>query len=182
MELPERVKRGLDGLASRDLASRVEAVEELATCSSDITARVASAFATSEEGRFLIFERLGRFGSLMIEPMERVHQEAEDQDLKLMSASALTYLGSKVGVPTLMGAIAAGNPNLCMAAISLSSAGVSEAANPIEEALLECDLADTRTVECLVSSLRRLKHAMSESVYLRLREVEPKWLRDSLIN
>ncbi|MEV4433279.1 hypothetical protein [Streptomyces sp. NPDC049585] len=182
MELPERLEGALNGLASQDLASRVGAVEELAVCSSVIAARVATVFETDEEARFLVFERLGRFGSLMIEPMERVYRDAEDQSLKLMSASALTYLGSNIGVPSLMGAIADGNPDLCMAAIALSAAGVSEAAKPIENVLLECDLSDTQTVECLVSSLRRLKYSMSESARLRLSEIEPKWLRDSLLS
>lgn len=181
MELSETIGHALAALGSPDLESRVRAVEDLASCSSAIAAHVAASFETDEEARFLIFERLGRFGSLMIEPMERVYREAGDQNLKLMSASALLYMGSSVGVSSLMAAIVAGNPNLCMAAIALSSAGVSEASEPIENALLECELSDAKSLECLVSSLRRLRYSMSESVRLRLSEIEPKWLRDSLL-
>ncbi|MFJ1796631.1 hypothetical protein [Kitasatospora griseola] len=182
MELSKRVKGALDGLASSDLSSRVGAVEELAACSSAIAAHVAASFEVDEEARFLIFERLGRFGSLMIEPMERVYQQADDHSLKLMSASALLYLGSKVGVSSLMAAIRPEDPNLYMATISLASAGFSEAAEPIESALLECEISDTQTLECLVSSLRKLNYPMSDRVRLRLSEVEPKWLRDSLLD
>ncbi|WP_406180392.1 hypothetical protein [Streptomyces sp. NBC_01006] len=181
MELSENVEGALAGLASPDLATRVGAVETLAVCSSVIAEQVAALFEADEEARFLIFERLGRFGSLMVEPLEGVYRKAEDRSLRRMSASALTYLGSHAGVPSLMEAIAVGDPDLCMAAISLSSAGVSEAVGPIEGALLACDLSDTRTLECLVSSLRRLNHPMAENVRLRLSEVEPNWLRDSLL-
>ncbi len=182
MELSMEIERALDSLGAPDLESRVRAVEELAACSSAIAERVASAFATDEEARFLIFERLGRFGSLMVAPMERVHQEAGDEGLKLMAASALTYLGSNVGVPSLMGVLKVGNPHLCLAATALSSADVSEAADPIERALLECELSDSETLVCLVSSLRRLRDSLPESVRLRLAEVEPAWLRDSLLD
>ncbi|MER8181995.1 hypothetical protein [Kitasatospora sp. NPDC094015] len=181
MELSERVKDALDDLGSSDLESRVRAVEELAACSSTIAAQVAASFEGDEEARSLIFERLGRFGSLMLEPMEQVYQRADDQSVKLMSASALLYMGSKVGVPSLMAAIRPGDPNLCMATISLSAAGYSEAAEPIEGALLGCDISDARTLECLASSLRKLNHPMSDRVRIRLSKVEPKWLRDSLL-
>ncbi|RSS83978.1 HEAT repeat domain-containing protein [Streptomyces sp. WAC06614] len=181
MDVSERVERALAGLAVQDLECRVRAIEELAACSSIIAGHVASAFEEDEEARFLIFERLGRFGSLMIEPLERVYREAGEPGLKLMSASALTYLGSYEGISSLLEAIKAGNPNLCMAALSLSAAGVSEAVAPIENVLLECDLSDVQALECLVSSLRRLNHPMSENVRLRLSLIEPKWLRDSLL-
>lgn len=181
MELSERVTRALDGLGSQDLASRVNAVEELATCSSDIAGRVASLFEADEEARFLIFERLGRFGSPMVKHVERIYRESKDPDLRLMSASALIYMGSNIGVPSLMAAVEAGNPKLCMAAISLSSAGVSEAAAQIEDVLLECDLSDVQTLDCLTTALRRLKHQVREEVRHRLSQVEPTWLRDSLL-
>jgi HEAT repeat protein len=181
MELSGRVKRALDGLASQDLAFRINAVEELAECSSDIAGRVASLFEADEEARFLVFERLGRFGSPMVKHVERMYRESEDSDLRLTAASALLYLGSNVGVPALMAAVEAGNPNLCMAAISLSSAGVSEAASPIEDVLLECDLSDAQTLECLTAALRRLKHQVREDVRHRLSQVEPTWLGNSLL-
>ncbi|MFD4319853.1 hypothetical protein [Streptomyces sp. NPDC058548] len=182
MKLSMRVKDALDALESPDLESRVRAVEDLAACSSAIAERVAGSFEADEEARHLIFERLGRFGSLMVAPMERVYREAGDERLKLMSASALLHMGNSVGVASLLAAITAGNPNLCMAATSLSSTGVIAAAEPIENALLECELSDFKTLECLTSSLRRLKRETPERVRLRLSEIEPKWLRDSLLN
>jgi hypothetical protein len=182
MDLPQRVNNAVEALTSGDLESRIGAVEELAACSSDIAGRVATVFEADEEARFLVFERLSRFGSVMITPMERVYLSAKEENLKLMSASALLYLGSNIGAEQLMAAIRAGHPNLCMAATSLTSAGILEAAEPIEHALLECDLSDTAVLECLASSLRRLEYPMSESVRSRLLEIEPKWLRDSLLD
>ncbi|BBB00177.1 hypothetical protein RVR_10525 [Actinacidiphila reveromycinica] len=180
--LSTRVENALKSLGSPDLESRVRAVDELAACSSAIIERVVASFEADEEARFLIFERLGRFGSLAVDPMVRLYREAGDESVRLMSASALIYMGCPEGVPSLMGALAAGNPHLCMAATSLSSAGVSEAAGPIENALLECDISDVKILECLTASLRRLKHPLSESARLLLSGIRPQWLRDSLLD
>ncbi|MFC9390306.1 hypothetical protein [Streptomyces venezuelae] len=181
MELSMRLERALEALESPDLESRVRAVEELASCSSGIVERVATAFESEREAPHLIVERMGRFGSLMIHPLERLHREASDGSFKLATASALLYMGSEAGIPTLMTAVVAGNPRLCMAATSLADAGVSEATIPIERAIIECELSDLKTLECLTSSLRVLKHPISERVRLHLAGVEPKWLRDSLL-
>ncbi|WP_030693336.1 hypothetical protein [Streptomyces globisporus] len=182
MELSMRLKSALDALESPDLESRVRAVEELAACSSDIVGRVAIAFESEREAPHLIVERMGRFGSLMIPPLEHLYREAGDGSFKLTTASALLYMGSEVGVPSLMAAVAVGNPHLCMAAMSLADAGVSQVATPIERALMECELSDIKTLECLTSSLRLLRHPISEKVRLHLAGVEPKWLRDSLLS
>ncbi|MFD7964314.1 hypothetical protein ACFV5J_26285 [Streptomyces zaomyceticus] len=182
MELSWRLKNALIDLESPDLESRIRAVEDLAACSSAIAEHVAAAFEREEEAPHLITERMGRFGSLMIALMERVYREAGDEKRKLLSAAALLYMGSDVGVPSLLAATRAGSPDLCLAAAALSSAGVSEAVEPIENALLECELSDVKTLECLTASLRGLKHAMPETIRLRLSKVEPKWLRDSLLS
>ncbi|MFE8941583.1 hypothetical protein ACFYNX_29395 [Streptomyces sp. NPDC007872] len=180
MELSMRLKKALDALESSDLESRVRAVDDLAVCSSEIFERVAVAFKSEREAPHLIAERMGRFGSLMIPQLERVYREADEGGFKLMAASALLHMGSEVGIPSLMAAVVAGDPHLCMAAMSLAAAGVSEAATPIEKCLIECELSDVKTLECLTSSLRLLDHPISEETRIHLARVEPKWLRDSL--
>ena len=181
MELSLRVKHALDALESPDFWSRAQAVEDLAACAVAIAERVASAFAADEDARWVIAERLGGFGSLMLEPMERVYREADDEGLRQMTASLLLRMGSSVGVPSLMRAVEPGNPHLLTAAAALSRAGISEAAELIESAILECDLSDFKALDILVSSLRDLNVRMSEPVYLRLSRVEQEWFRDSLI-
>ncbi|MFB6842698.1 hypothetical protein [Streptomyces sp. NPDC056361] len=182
MELLMQLKRALDGLESSDLESRVRAVEDLSVCSSDIVEHVVKALELEQEAPHLIVERMGRFGSLAIAPLERLHQDTDDESLQFMTASALLYMGSIIGIPSLLAVVATGNPRLCMAATSLAAAQVSEAAKPIERALMECELSDSKTLECLSASLRELKHPLSENTRLRLSEVEPEWLRNSLLD
>ncbi|MFF6873668.1 hypothetical protein [Streptomyces sp. NPDC012450] len=182
MELSTRLKRALEALESPDLESRVWAVENLSVCSSEISERVAVAFKSEREAPHLIVERMGRFGSLMIPPLERVYREADEESFKLMAASALLDMGSNVGISSLMAAVAARGSHLCMAAMSLAAAGISEAATPIEKSLIECELSDIKTLECLTSSLRLLNHPISGETRIRLAGIEPKWLRDSLLS
>ncbi|MEV8532140.1 hypothetical protein [Streptomyces sp. NPDC051211] len=180
-ELVQRVAEGLARLESADLETRVRAVEELARCSEAIVDRVAQVAAKDEDARFLVFERIGRFGSLSVAAVERVYREAEDASLRLMSASVLLEMGNRAGVPDLMAALGDQGDRLWTAALSLSDAGIAEAAGPIEEALLACDLADTRMLDCLATSLRRLRKPLPERVQERLSCVEPAWFRDSLL-
>jgi hypothetical protein len=181
MDIPEGIRKSLESLEETSLGSRVRAVEELARYSQAIASRVAALFEDDEEARPLVFERLGRFGSLMVEPMERVFRDAADETLKHKSASALLYLGSDIGASLLLGAVRVGNPYCCMAAISLSAAGIVESAALIDEAIIGCELSDTKTLECLTSALRSMNHPMSEQALSHLSTVEPAWLRHSLL-
>jgi hypothetical protein len=117
----------------------------------------------------------------MADHIERTYREADDPDLVVLSATALIHMGSKVGVPSLMAAIDVGNPNICLAARALAAAGIHEAADLIEDALLVCELSAVHVLECLAAALRRLDHHMREDVRIRLSSVEPEWLRISLI-
>ncbi|MER5933033.1 hypothetical protein [Streptomyces sp. NPDC002054] len=180
-ELAKRVAEGLARLESADLETRVRAVEALARCSEAIVDRVAQVAAEDEAARFLVFERIRGFGSLSVAAVERVYREAEDASLRLMSASVLLELGNRAGVPDLMAALGDQGQRLSTAALSLSDAGIEEAAGPIEEALMACDFADRRMLDDLATSLRRLRNPLPERVQERLSRVEPAWFRESLL-
>lgn len=180
-ELAPKLAEVLRGLASPDVAARVSAVEDLAHIANQIVDRVLDEFAKPGPARYLIFERLGRFGSLVVEPLEQLLVRSDDQELRVLTAAALLRLGSRSGVEVLLDSVRADDPQVCLAVRVLADSGTKEAAAKIEAALYQCDLTNTSVVECLVAGLRLLGDPLSDGVRARLQLVEPAWLRDSLL-
>jgi hypothetical protein len=180
--IPGAISAALVNLESGDVQSRVRAVEELARSLEAVATRVASSFEVDDEARSLIFERLSWFGSIIIPPMEDVFARSITPHVRLMAASALLYLGSRVGVEDLIREVVSSGPDLCMSVISLADAQIVDAIDPIEDAIISCDLSDNKIIECLVSSLKKLKMPLSQDVRARLSGVEPDWYRKSLLD
>jgi hypothetical protein len=181
-EINDELSAALRQLDSADLEQRVRAVEALAHIGNRIIDRVIEEFAKPGPTRNLIFERLGRFGTVAIEPLEQLLWQTDDHELKILSAAALLHLGSQAGIRVLFDAVTPDEPLVCIAVHALSEAGVTEAAARIENAIHQSDLSQTDVLECLVSGLRRLTGSLPTDVQERLRAVKPAWLRDSLIN
>jgi HEAT repeat protein len=181
-EINDELSAALRQLDSADLEQRVRSVEALAHVSNRIVDRVIEELAKPGPARGLIFERLGRFGTVAIEPLEQLLWRSDDHELRILCAAALLYLDSKAGVQVLLDAVTPDEPLVCIAVRALSGAGVTEAASRIQNAIHECDLAQTDVLECLVSALRRLAGTLPADIQARLKAVEPAWFRDSLIN
>jgi predicted nucleic acid-binding protein len=99
---------------------------------------VLEEFAWPGPARYLIFERLGRFGSLAAEPLEQLLVRSEDRELRVFTAAALLSLGSRAGVDVLIDAVRAGDPLVCLAVRVLADSGISEAVPRIEQAVYQC--------------------------------------------
>jgi HEAT repeat protein len=180
-DLSTELAVALELLASQDLESRLGAVEDLANIANRVVDRVLEEFAKPGPARYLIFERLGRFGSMAVDPLEQLLQRSEDRELQVLAAAAVLSLGSEAGVQVLLDAVRADDPLVCVAVRVLANAGVVEAAPRIENAIYHCDLSRTDVVECLVAGLRRFADPLPDGVRVRIRAVEPAWLRDSLL-
>ena len=176
---------GLDAalrrLASPDLEARVGAVEDLAHVVNGVIDRVLEEFARPGQARYLIFERLGMFGSLAAEPLGQLLVRSEDRELRVLTAAALLSLGSRAGVDVLLNAVQADDPLVCLAVRVLASSGITEAVPRIEQAVYQCDLDKTAILECLIVGLHRLTGQLPDGIRKRLQAVEPAWLRDSLL-
>lgn len=180
-ELASELADVMRQMTSPDLAARVTAVEDLAHIANQIVDIVLEEFAKPGPARYLIFERLGRFGSLVVEPLEQLLVRSDDQELRVLAAAALLSLESRVGVEVLIDSIRADHPQACLAVRVLADSGITEAEPRIERALYQCDLTNTALVECLVAGLRRFRDPLPDDVRARLQMVEPAWLRDSLL-
>ena len=180
-DLPTELTRALRRLSSDDIDERVGAVEDLAHISNRAVDQVVEAFEAPGAARFAIFERLGRFGSLAVDPLEQLLTRTQDSELQVLASAALLALGSRVGVGVLLEAIRADHEYKCVAARMLSDAMVDEAEPVLRQAILERRSDDQSALECLVVALRRLSGSLPEDVRVSLNAVEPAWLRDALL-
>ncbi len=131
---------------------------------------------------YLVFERIGQFGSLIIDPLERVHQKATNDRVKGLAAAALLHSGSHAGMETLLTTLEqAENPNLFVAVQALSKNGVLAATEPIENLILRWPLSDFTPLMTLVMALEELNHPFSKAVCEYLARVEPEWQREGFM-
>jgi hypothetical protein len=181
-DLASELAAALRELASTDFVERVSAVEQLAHVSNKIVDKVLEELARPGSARYLIFERLGRFGSLIVEPLEQLLVRSDDHELRVLTAVALLSLGSRAGLEVVLDAVRADDPLVCVAARVLADTGVDEAQPRIEEAVYQCEISNTAVIECLVAALHQFNDHLSEGIIARLQLVEPVWLRESLLH
>jgi hypothetical protein len=179
--MSDALAEALIRLETESLQDRIGAVEDLGHVANRIVDRVIEEFEQPGTARFLIFERLGRFGSLILDPLEQLLNRADDRELRVLTAAALLSQGSELGLQDLLATIDPNDELVCVAVRTLSRCGVEEAIPRIEKALIECDVAGTSTVECLAAALRVLGRPLNHAIRRRLQAIEPEWLRDSLL-
>ena len=174
----DHIDAALANLQSEDIESKIRAVEYLAIQTQVLVDAVVEHLQDPEPARYLIFERLVRFGSLAVAPLQRILSESKDGDTRTLAAAALAFLGSRAGESNLLGAVRWGDPNLCVAVKALAEAQAPSAIPLIEEALRhgQIDEATSGTIECLLSGLKRLGAPVPEDILDRLRRAEPAWL------
>ena len=180
--LPQRLATALDQLDSGDLEVTVGAVDELAVVVNGIVDRIIDDFEKPGAARYMIFERLSRFGTSVVDPLEQLLNRTGDPEVRTLTAAALLANGSQAGLQDLLRSVRADDPLVCIAVRVLTMAGIVRVAELIEVALLECDLKETDILACLVDGLRNLGRPVPGRVGDRLQSVEPSWLRNSLLS
>ena len=177
----QRLETALARLEARNLKARIGAVEELAHVVNEVVDRVVGELEKPGDARFMIFERLGRFGTTVVEPLEQLLNRSDDHELQVLAAAALLTNGSRAGLQNLLRAVSEDDPLICVSVRVLTVAGIAQAAESIEVVLMTCDLKKTAMLECLVEGLKTLGKSIPDGVLDRLRSVEPSWLRDSFL-
>ncbi|HTC67936.1 MAG TPA: hypothetical protein VK662_00080 [Acidothermaceae bacterium] len=171
--------KALEALGSADLQTRIEAVEALAASGRGLE-NVVQLLVDEPDGRYLVFERLGRFGSAIIAPLESARSRTAGEAEFLISA-ALLLLGSHAGASVVLRTVEPGDTFLCLAVTAVTSAHLPEAGHAIEQALRTADLANFDELNCLTEGLRALSQPLPQDIVARLSKVEPAWRRESLL-
>jgi HEAT repeat protein len=176
----DRIERLLADLNSNDLDHKLASLQALGELAQSVVDAVVEHLATEPEPvKYLVFERLGRFGTLAIVPLERLLQTSEDHATRVLAAAALLYLGSRVGMPTLLQAVRRSDPYLATAARALGASHVAEALPLIEQVLRETEVTvqTLSLVDCLLDTLKQLGGTPPDELRARFQTAEPSWLR-----
>ena len=167
----------LTRLESDDPGEQAAALDEATAILKEFGRKLVDRFVHCED-RFIIWERLFRFGPFVIDPLKVVLAHTTDPELRGLSAAILLKLGDRTAIPVLLDAIASSETLLCQAASRLAEAQVVEAADVMIERLRSLDFT-TRvhmlSIQCLLIALEKLGRPLPFDLIERFQSPEAPW-------
>jgi len=167
----------LTRLESDDPAEQAYALDEATAILKEFGRRLVDRFVRCED-RFIIWERLLRFGPFVIEPLKAVLSYTNDPELPGLSAMVLLSLGDRTGIPILLEIISSSETLLCQAAACLVGAQVVEVGDRMIERLRSLDYTkklDIAGIQCLLISLKKLGRTFPPELIERFQRPDVPW-------
>lgn len=181
IEWPREASLALEKLTSDDLQTRLGAVDRLAELTENLAEHVVKAMVKDQELKFPIWERLAKFGSVVVEPLRRAHVSPPDEETRVLLAAALLWFGQSEYIPEVLDVIRVDHPLLCVAIRVLVLRDVRDAVEPIIAALRSCEISDNLAFRCLVGGLRGFSEPLPAEIRQGIEKLQPEWLRKSFL-
>jgi hypothetical protein len=159
----------LEKLKSSDLETKIVALDNITADVSKIVHEAVNAL-NDEENAYFVAERLVRFGSLAIVPLEAILQKSSSVEVQELAALVLAQVGSKTGVPILLQAVLSSKNFPCLAAGQLAHAGIREAKDNLItriRSITPIKPSDTDVILCLCRSLKTLGFEIPDDIVAR---------------
>jgi hypothetical protein len=163
-----------EALHSNEPATQVHMLEDLLREASGLAALAVEALAHGPN-RFLIAERLPRFGAICVEPLERLLVPDADREASVLAALVLFQLGSASGQERLLEEVDAGGEYSVLCARTLSTHGVREVAPVVVARLETMPLDDVDAVVEYCATLRRLGQSLPKRFVERAKGQSVPW-------
>jgi hypothetical protein len=125
--------------------------------------------------RFLVAERLSRFGSLVIPHLEKLLPDSDDLEVKILSSLVLLQLNSKSGLPILLEAISPDCEYAGLVARHLAKAKIDKAIQPIVDCLNLCTFEEIDLVVNLLEALAELDGDLPTELHQRMSNKDILW-------
>jgi hypothetical protein len=125
--------------------------------------------------RFLVAERLSRFGSLVIPHLEKLLQDSDNLEVKILSSLVLLQLNSQSGLPTLLEAISPDCEYAGLVARHLAKAKIKKAIQPIVDCLNLCTFEKIDLVVNLLEALAELDGNLPANLHQRMSNKDIPW-------
>jgi len=164
----------LEDLGTTQIEKQVPALEQAVDIVDSIAIQAVAALRKSPN-RFLVAERLKRFGSVIVPHLEKLFQESDDSETQILAALVLLQFNSRVGVPCLLDAVTQDKDYAGLVAEHLAKLGIKEANEPILNRLRTCHLKEVDLVVNLLDALAKLGGILPSDFQQRLSAADVPW-------
>lgn len=164
----------LENLDSQQIELQIPAVEETANIV-DALAKKAVAALENSPNRFLVAERLNRFGSIIIPHLEKLLGQSSSSEVKILASLVLLQQNSKIGIPILLNATRDDDEYAILAARHLAQAGIQDAVKPICDRLRSSNLEEVDLIVSLLDSLNKLNSKVPQDLLQHLSSKDTSW-------
>ncbi|MEM8721919.1 MAG: hypothetical protein AAGE84_21920 [Cyanobacteria bacterium P01_G01_bin.39] len=164
----------MENLDSPQISRQIPAMDEATAIVETLAIKAVDSLKTSSNP-FLVAERLGRFGSVIVPHLEMLIQDSHNWEVKILASLVLLQLNSQVGVPILLNAIEDNEEYAILAAQHLAQANVKEAIQLIWNRLRKSKLEQVDLIESLLASLSRLNRKLPQDLWQRFTANEMPW-------
>jgi len=171
------LSRPLARLESDAPEEQAAAMDEATAILQEFGRRLVNRFVRSDD-RFIIWERLFRFGPFVIDPLKEVLSQTKDPELRAFSAAVLLKLGDRTAVPILLEIISSDEIFLCQAAARLAEAQIVEAGDRMIERLRSLEFTKKSHIlgiQCLLVALEKLGRTLPIDLVERFQGSEAPW-------
>ena len=164
----------IENLDSQHMEQQIPAIEETANIIETLTQKAVAALENSSN-RFLVAERLNRFGSIVTPHLEKLLDKSENSEVKILAALVLLQQNSKAGIPILLNAIGCDREYAGLAAQHLATAGIQDAIKPICDRLRNSKLEEIDLIVSLLDSLKKLDAKLPQDLLQRFSADDVPW-------
>ena len=164
----------IENLDSQQIEQQIPAIEETANIIETLAQKAVAALENSSN-RFLVAERLNRFGSIVTPHLEQLLDRAKNSEVKILAALVLLQQNSKVGISVLLSAIKSDREYAGLAAQHLATARIKDAIQPICDRLRNSNLKEIDLIVSLLDSLKKLDTELPQDLLKRFSADDTPW-------
>ena len=164
----------MENLDSPQISQQVPAIEEATAIVETLAIQAVNSLNTSSNP-FLVAERLGRFGSVIVPHLETLLQDSHNSEVRILASLVLLQLNSKAGVSILLDAIKDDEEYAILAAQHLVQANIKDAIQLIWNRLRKSKSEQVDLIESLLASLSILDCKLPQDLWKRFTDDEMSW-------
>ncbi len=164
----------IENLDSQQIEKQIPAIEETAKIIETLAQKAVAALENSPN-RFLVAERLNRFGSIITPHLEQLLEKSKNSEVKILAALVLLQQNSKVGIPILLNAIGCDREYAGLSAQHLATAGIKDAIKPTCDRLRNSNLKEIDLIVSLLDSLKKLDTKLPQDLLKRFSADDTPW-------
>lgn len=166
--------RAIEYLETNQIDKQVSALEDATEMVNFLAIKAVDALRRGPN-RFLIAERLNRFGSVIVPHLEELLKNSDNSEARILAAIVLLQLDSRVGVPYLVDAITNDEDYAGLAASHLAKVGIKAAIEPMIKRLRNCEIKDVDLVVSLLDALAKLGGEIPSELRQLLMAADVPW-------